>query len=330
MATPLGEFNSGKSTFINALLGNIYLKEGVVPTTNKITFLRYAESEAAGKVAPGWTIHTLSSHFNSKRNLLLFVISADRPLTESEAAFLRYTQKWKKKVVFVLNKSDIYQNDLELDEAISFIKNNVLKLLNSDNVTLYPVSSRLALEAKLMASYDVPTELIHSSLSDISWGKSSFYQLERFLYSFLDGSTDKGMERVKLKLETPIRIAEQLISSCDSLLRKDCKRAKEDLNSVLEVVGTIKTYRQQMESESISWWRKVLSLIDSARGCVLELIESTIPLSNLDLALTYLFKSENSTVSGTARVQNDIVSPALLDAQKLLKDYIHHLDTSKQ
>lgn len=41
-----GEFNSGKSTFINALLGKRYLKEGVVPTTNEITFLRYSESDS--------------------------------------------------------------------------------------------------------------------------------------------------------------------------------------------------------------------------------------------------------------------------------------------
>lgn len=38
-----GEFNSGKSTVINALLGERYLTEGVIPTTNEITFLRYSE-----------------------------------------------------------------------------------------------------------------------------------------------------------------------------------------------------------------------------------------------------------------------------------------------
>lgn len=38
-----GEFNSGKSTVINALLGERYLKDGVVPTTNEITFLRYTD-----------------------------------------------------------------------------------------------------------------------------------------------------------------------------------------------------------------------------------------------------------------------------------------------
>lgn len=40
-----GEFNSGKSSVINALLGQRYLKDGVIPTTNEITFLRYDDSE---------------------------------------------------------------------------------------------------------------------------------------------------------------------------------------------------------------------------------------------------------------------------------------------
>ena len=37
----VGEFNSGKSAFINALLGDKYLKEGVTPTTNRINLVKY-------------------------------------------------------------------------------------------------------------------------------------------------------------------------------------------------------------------------------------------------------------------------------------------------
>lgn len=40
--TGQGEFNSGKSSIINALLGKRFLKEGVLPTTNEITLLRHA------------------------------------------------------------------------------------------------------------------------------------------------------------------------------------------------------------------------------------------------------------------------------------------------
>ncbi|MEZ0335802.1 MAG: dynamin family protein, partial [Gemmatimonadales bacterium] len=35
-----GEFNSGKSSFINALLGERVLPEGVTPTTDRINLLR--------------------------------------------------------------------------------------------------------------------------------------------------------------------------------------------------------------------------------------------------------------------------------------------------
>ncbi|KAJ6953872.1 hypothetical protein NC652_005569 [Populus alba x Populus x berolinensis] len=42
----VGEFNSGKSTVINTLLGKRYLNEVVVRTTNEITFLCYSKSDS--------------------------------------------------------------------------------------------------------------------------------------------------------------------------------------------------------------------------------------------------------------------------------------------
>src|SRR5512146_32785 len=39
----VGEFNAGKSAFINALLGQKLLKEGVTPTTTQINVLHYGE-----------------------------------------------------------------------------------------------------------------------------------------------------------------------------------------------------------------------------------------------------------------------------------------------
>ncbi|KAI3439432.1 G domain-containing protein [Psidium guajava] len=356
----VGEFNSGKSTFINALLGKRYLKEGVVPTTNEITFLRYSESDSDEKQrcerqpdgqyicyipapilkeiiivdTPGTNVilqrqQRLTEEFIPRADLLIFVISADRPLTESEVAFLRYTQQWRKKVVFVLNKSDIYQNDLELQEATSFISENVQKLLNADNVALYPISARSALESKLSATYESAKEYTNLLVSDSRWRVSSFYKLEKFLYSFLDGSTSMGMERVKLKLETPIGIAERLVSACETALRQDCEDANQDLNTVIGIVSSVKEYATQMEGDGISWRRKILSLVDTTKSRVVELTESSLQLSNLDLVATYVFKGEKSaTMPTTSRVQNDILGPALLDANKLLIDYASWLHSS--
>ncbi|KAK4762897.1 hypothetical protein SAY86_008665 [Trapa natans] len=356
----VGEFNSGKSTFINALLGESYLKEGVVPTTNEITFLRYSDlasdeiqrcerhpdgqyvcylpapilKEITIVDTPGTNVilqrqQRLTEEFIPRADLLLFVISADRPLTESEVGFLRYTQQWKKKVVFVLNKSDIYRTSHELQQATLFIEENTRKLLNTEQVTLYPVSARYALEAKLLDSFAIPTECHELSISDPNWSISSFYTLEKFLYSFLDGSTSNGKERIRLKLETPITIAEQLVSSCSSLLKKDCQIAQQDLAFVLDIINDVKDYAAKMEGESISRKRKILSLIANTRSCIMELIESTLQLSNLDVVASYVLKGEKSARRpATSRVQNDIISPALHDARSLLVDYMVWLKSS--
>lgn len=45
----VGEFNSGKSTVINALLGEKFLADGILPTTNEISILKYLEPEAGGE-----------------------------------------------------------------------------------------------------------------------------------------------------------------------------------------------------------------------------------------------------------------------------------------
>ncbi|KAK3001156.1 LOW QUALITY PROTEIN: hypothetical protein RJ639_021752 [Escallonia herrerae] len=328
----VGEFNSGKSTFINALLGKKYLKDGVVPTTNEITFLCFSEMIIVD--TPGTNVilqrqQRLTEEFVPRADLLLFVISADRPLTESEVAFLRYTQQWKKKVVFVLNKSDIYQNATELEEAVAFIKENTQKLLNTESVALYPVSARSALEAKLSAFSDVQKEHEEISGNNSHWRTSSFYELENFLNSFLDGSTSAGIERIKLKLETPIRIAEQLLSSCQKLVRQECHEANQDLMSVNDLVDSVKEYKRKMESESISWKRQSLSLINTTQAYVVKLVGSTLQLSNLDLVTSYVFKGEKSdTMPAASSVRNDIIGPALSEAQKLLGQYKAWLQSS--
>ncbi|GAB4840767.1 hypothetical protein Ancab_021529 [Ancistrocladus abbreviatus] len=355
----VGEFNSGKSTVINALLGGRFLRDGVVPTTNEITFLRYAEFNFDGQQrcerrpdgqyicylpaqilkemvivdTPGTNVilqrqQRLTEEFVPRADLLLFVISADRPLTESEVTFLQYTQQWKKKVVFVLNKSDLYQNPSELDEAVKFVKENVQRLLNSELVTLYPVSARSALEAKILSSDD-SRDHAKRTMTDSYQSTQNFYEFEKFLYSFLDGSTDAGLERMKIKLETPIRIAERLLSACQTLVTQDCRYAKQNLASVEELINSVKVYAVKMENDSISWRRRMLALVGTAEARVLKLVESTLQLSNMSLAASFAFKAEKSApVPATSSIQNEIISPALENAQELLGEYSTWLQSS--
>ena len=120
----VGEFNSGKSAFINALLGQKLLKEGVTPTTTQINVLRFGETQE--RRVESENLHTLTApvellaelnivdtpgtnaiireheaitqQFVPRSDLVLFVTSADRPFTESERAFLERIRDWGKKV----------------------------------------------------------------------------------------------------------------------------------------------------------------------------------------------------------------------------------------
>ncbi|XP_021727880.1 probable transmembrane GTPase FZO-like, chloroplastic isoform X2 [Chenopodium quinoa] len=350
----VGEFNSGKSSVINALLGGKFVMEGVVPTTNEITFLRYADLDAKeeqrcvrlpdgqnicylpAKIlkkmvivdTPGTNVilqrqQRLTEEFVPRADLLLFVLSADRPLSESEIAFLRYTQQWKKKVLFLLNKADLYRNGNELDEAITFVRDNVRNLLNVENVTLFPVSARSALEAKL-ASTDGTVQ--QNLLMSESYSSSkTFDEFEKFLYDFMDGSTTAGLERMTIKLQTPLAIAERLLSACQTLVTQDCRYAQKDLISVKELVRSVEEYGMKMENESNSWRRQIFSLVGSAKERMLKLVESTLQLSNLDIAFSMFLGGDKSASAATQSIQNDIVNPALADAQRILREYMSWL-----
>ncbi|KAL6500471.1 hypothetical protein OROHE_025837 [Orobanche hederae] len=386
----VGEFNSGKSSVINAFLGQRYLKDGVLPTTNDITFLRYSDSEfceqccerhpdgqsicyipapilkeeAAFRSCLNYLITTfvetisypscsapkqmiivdtpgtnvilqrqqrLTEEFVPRADLILFILSADRPLTESEADFLRYIQQWKKKIIFVLNKCDLYRTTDELEEAIAFIKENTRKMLNAEQVTLYPVSARSALEAKLSA-FSLPETQEHFS-NNPYMEANSFYDLEKYLYSFLDVSTDNGIERIRLKLQTPVKIADQLLSSCQKLLVEECQQAERDLVMVNNLLSSVKEYALKMENESISWKRQILSLISNTLARAIKLADSTLQLSNLDLVTSYVLKGDKSAqVPVTSSLRNEIIDPAVSEAQKLLGKYSMwlHLNNARE
>src|SRR5512136_1993751 len=170
----VGDFNSGKSAIINALLGQKVLEEGVIPTTTQIHQIRYGKSPEKTVLRDGQTVLTfpieflsqmtivdtpgtnavirkheaITTHFVPRSDLVLFVISADRPFTESERAFLERIRDWRKKVVFVINKIDILESDQEVEQVVSYVRENAHLLLGV-LPEIFPISARQALRAKL-------------------------------------------------------------------------------------------------------------------------------------------------------------------------------------
>ena len=97
---------------------------------------------------------------------MLFITSVDRPFTESERAFLERTRDWGKKIVVVLNKTDILEAGPEVAEVRHFVAESAQHLLGL-TPEIFPVSARLAMRAK-QGEREV-------------WDASGFERLERYV-----------------------------------------------------------------------------------------------------------------------------------------------------
>jgi GTP-binding protein EngB required for normal cell division len=254
----VGEFNAGKSAFINALIGARVLREGVTPTTAVITRLRYAPSPGERREGPllevGYPLDLLrdlavvdtpgtnailreheeiTSHFVPRADLVLFVTSADRPFTETERAFMERIRAWGKKVLVVLNKVDVLGAD-QVTEQVEFVRGGVERLLGF-RPEVFPVSARLALAAK-----DEKDPLRRDTL----WQESRFQVLEDYVASTLD---ERG--RLLLKLSTPLGIAERIARNHAMVTEEKLALLAGDLALVESIDTQLGVYREDMQRD---------------------------------------------------------------------------------
>jgi small GTP-binding protein len=251
----VGEFNSGKSAFINALLGQKLLKEGVTPTTTEINVVRFGESQERHVESENQQVVTapvellaelnivdtpgtnaiirqheaITKQFVPRSDLVLFVTSADRPFTESEREFMEKIRDWGKKVVIVLNKVDLFQSREELDQVVAFIDENARALLGI-SPEIFPVSARLALRAKLG--------------EPVLWKPSMFENLEQYIQRTLD---EKG--RLTLKFMNPLGVASHLVSQYLEVTGQRLDLLKVDFTTLQDVDAQLAVYQQDMQRD---------------------------------------------------------------------------------
>ena len=248
----VGEFNAGKSAFINALLGRQLVQEGVTPTTSQIHLLKHGDSVTADVDADGVRVvcapvellrevhivdtpgtnaiirehERLTTEFMPRADLVLFVTSSDRPFTETERAFLEAIRSWGKKIVIVVNKVDIFERDQDVEEVIAFIRGASQRLLGIEP-EIFPVSARLALRAKQG----------EPSL----WTASRFEGLERYIAVTLEEGS-----RVRLKLANPVGVAEALAGRYARIAAERLTLLAEDLRLLDDIERQLVVYRSDL------------------------------------------------------------------------------------
>ena len=251
----VGEFNAGKSAFINALVGQPLMQEGVTPTTAVITVLEYGEHaehvvrEANQLVVkapvnllkeirivdtPGTNAiirehEVMTADFIPRSDLVFFVTSADRPFTETERSFMEQIRAWGKKIIVVVNKSDILEGATAVAEIRSFVADNARALLGFEP-DIFFVSAKLALRAKR----GEPSV----------WAASGFEALEGYVAATLNASG-----RAQLKLLNPIGVATAVAERQRESMRDRQTLLKDDLATLEQVESQLVLYQRDMERD---------------------------------------------------------------------------------
>ncbi len=247
-----GEFNSGKSSFINALIGERVLPEGVTPTTDRVNLLRHGpeiteqlrEAYLLERTHPAEVLRELNvvdtpgtnaiirkheeltRDFLPRSDLVIFVTSADRPFTESERTFLEQIKEWGKKLVFVVNKLDILR-PADREEVLSYVRTNAATLLGETPQT-FGLSARQAMEAR-------------DSNDDRLWKESGFGAMEDYLLHTLDQK-----ERVRLKLLNPLNVGLRLASRYKEIAFDRLKLLAHDVEAIQNIDQQLALFHQEM------------------------------------------------------------------------------------
>jgi small GTP-binding protein len=253
-----GEFNSGKSSFINALLGERVLPEGVTPTTDRINVLRHApeiseqlrEANLLERTHPAEVLREISivdtpgtnaiirrhedltRDFVPRSDLVLFVTSADRPFTESEREFLEQIREWGKKIVFIVNKIDILTLPDEREEVTRYVAGHAADLLG-ETPQIFAVSSRQAMEARGGEAGRLDGEEV--------WERSGFGEVEDYLLNTLD-----QQERVRLKLLNPLNVGLRLAAKYKDATFERLKLLAQDVEALQNIDQQLVLYHQEM------------------------------------------------------------------------------------
>lgn len=167
----IGEFNAGKSTFVNAFLGAEVLPMGITPTTEMIELIRYNEEPVLKPTvrddglriwshpntgAPGVAIvdtpgtgsvfqkhEKVAKDFLHRSDLVIFVLSAKRAFAETERIYLEMARNFGKKIILVINQMDLLGAE-EQTTVRRFVEQQVKELLGLQPL-VFMVSAKQAL-----------------------------------------------------------------------------------------------------------------------------------------------------------------------------------------
>lgn len=317
---------AGKSTFINALLGERVCQEGVTPTTNAVTTVRYGRSVSSSPLSslsghvvmarspwlkdsvivdtPGTNAivaghEEVTEEIIPRSDLVFFITSVDRPFSESERQFMEKIVQWRRNIVIVVNKVDVLDHEGDLDLVLRFVRDNVQKLLHL-TPPIFAVSGKLALNEKVTgrkgaalrsSGFDALEEFIQNSLSDRD-------KMQLKLANPL-GVAERLMDKSATALRAPARVSSLMLRLCryEGVLECREKLAQVESDTLAGALHLLDTLSQQTRSTFGLHQHRVENVLLRLLERIDEFLDAKLRLSNVRSlvsqgALAAAFQSE--------------------------------------
>jgi small GTP-binding protein len=328
MLVVVGEFNAGKSAFINALIGGQILPEGVTPTTAVINILTYGEQTGERRLGdgriertypapfliditvvdtPGTNAiirehETLTQRFVPRSDIVFFVTSADRPFTESEREFMEGVKDWGKKIVVVINKIDLLRSPENVKQVMDFVDTNITRLLGIAP-EIFPVSALMAQQANDLANRNL-------NESQRLWDESRFGNLQNYIFETLD---EEG--RIRLKLLSPLGTAQHLADKYLKTTNERLAVLTEDIDTLRTIDRQLELYQEDMRKQFDYHLDRIENIIGKMNARGDEFFEDTIRIGRvIDLMNKDKIKAEfERKVVGDTEEEIDATVNELID-----------------
>jgi len=163
-----------------------------------------------------------------KIDAALFILSADIPISKTDAEFLNEIKSIVPQVIYVLNKTDLL-SEKQLKKLISFNKKIIadITLKNESEIVILPVSCKLAKE-------------------NIENG--NFYELKKYIEKIIEeNKTAILSETGKNRLRNIANDLRQLLLIKMNTLQIPVKNIEEKQNSLMQSIETMNETRQEFD-----------------------------------------------------------------------------------
>ena len=340
----VGEYNTGKSTFINALLGDEVFEMGDLPTTRAISILRYGPAgppQPAGEHVrvfrypldflreveivdtPGTNSidrmeEEITRGFVPRADLILFVTSLLQPLTASELDFLGHIRAWGKKVIFVVNGADRRNSPEQLGRVREYLQREVTARLDQAPAAIYMVSSLEALRAKVAERRPGAAGSAAASIDGAVGGASGqraaldplneYPALERYILETL-----RETDRVRLKLLSPLGVVRNLVRTNLQSLDARLEVVQEDGRVLNAIRDQLERYVTDMRADSDRYLADVRNVLYEIERRGQKWFEETIRIGNVNL-----LRNKDAVEN---RFRNEVVA----DGPQQIENVVHRM-----